>query len=84
MLYKSLVFTNFPAYMENMFSIRSSSHDLCGNYIPSLSKPKTTYSCLNFSSYQTKSNESKVYVMLCYVTFQLSSEMHCLLFFCTV
>ena len=51
MLYKSLVFTNFSAYMKNMFSIRSSSYDLCGNHILSLSKPKTTNSGLNFLSY---------------------------------
>ena len=52
--------------MKNMFSIRSSSYDLCGNYILSLSKPKTSNSGLNFFSYQTNSNENKVYVMLCY------------------
>ena len=80
MLYKSLVFTNFPAYMKNMFSIRSSSYDLWGNYILSLRKPKTTNSGLNFFSYQTNSNENIVYVVLCYVTFQLSSGMHCLTF----
>ena len=36
LLYKSLFFTHFPAYMKNMFSLRSSSYDLRGNYILSL------------------------------------------------
>ena len=51
LLYKSLFFTHFPAYMKNMFSLRSSSYDLCGNYILSLSKPKTTTCGLNSFSY---------------------------------
>ena len=51
LLYKSLFFTHFPAYMKNMFSLRSSSYDLCGNYILSLSKPKTTTYGLNSFSY---------------------------------
>ena len=42
---------NFPAYMNNMFSLRSSSYDLHGNYIFSLSKPKTTTYGLNSFSY---------------------------------
>ena len=29
--------------LKNMFSLRSSSYDLRGNYILSLNKPKTTY-----------------------------------------
>ena len=37
--------------MKNMFSLRSSSYDLCGNYILSLSKPKTTACGLNSFSY---------------------------------
>ena len=51
LLYKSLFFTHFPAYMKNMFSLRSSSYDLRGNYILSLSKPKTTTYGLNSFSY---------------------------------
>ena len=51
LLYKSLFFTRFPAYMKNMFSLRSSSYDLRGNYILSLSKPKTTTYGLNSFSY---------------------------------
>ena len=39
---ESLFFTHFPAYMKDMFSLRSSSYDLCDNYILSLSKTKTT------------------------------------------
>ena len=37
--------------MKNMFSPRSSSYDLRGNYILSLSKPKTTTYGLNSFSY---------------------------------
>ena len=51
LLYKSLFFTHFPTYMKNMFSLRSSSYDLRGNYILSLSKPKTTTYGLNSFSY---------------------------------
>ena len=51
LLYKSLFFTHFPACMKNMFSLRSSSYDLRGNYILSLSKPKTTTYGLNSFSY---------------------------------
>ena len=51
LLYKSLFFTHFPAYMKNMFSLLSSSNDLHGNYILSLSKPKTTTYGLNSFSY---------------------------------
>ena len=51
LLYKSLVFTYFLAYMKNMFSLRSSSYDLRCNYILSLSKPKTTTYGLNSFSY---------------------------------
>ena len=48
---KTLIFTPFPAYMNNMFSLRSSSCDLRGNYILSLSKPKATNYGLNSFSY---------------------------------
>ena len=51
LLYKSLFFTHFPAYMKNMFSLRPSSYDLRGSYILSLSKPKTTTCGLNSFSY---------------------------------
>ena len=51
LLYKSLFFNHFPIYMKNMFSLRFSSYDLRGNYILSLSKPKTTTYGLNSFSY---------------------------------
>ena len=51
LLYKSLFFTHFRTYMKNLFSLRSSSYDLRGNYILSLSKPKTTTYGLNSFSY---------------------------------
>ena len=51
LLYKSLFFTHFPTYMKNMFSLWSSSYDLRGNYILSLSKPKTTTYGLNSFSF---------------------------------
>ena len=53
--YKSLFFPHFPAYMKNMFSLWSSSNDLRGNYILSLSKPKTTsYGHNSFSYFSAK------------------------------
>ena len=54
LLYKSLFFTHFPTYMKNMFSLRSSSYDLRGNYILSLSKPtaKQWNALPDFFSYQ--------------------------------
>ena len=55
LLYKSLFFTHFPTYMKNMFSLRSSFYDLRGNYILSLSKPKTTtYGFNSFSYFSAK------------------------------
>ena len=42
LLYKNLFFTHFPAYMKNMFSLRSSSYDLRSNYILSLSQGHST------------------------------------------
>jgi len=40
-LYKSLFFTSYPAYMRNMFSFRSTSYNMRGNYILEMPKPKT-------------------------------------------
>ena len=51
LLHKSLFFTHFLSYMKNMFSLQSSSYDLRGNYILSLSKPETTTYGLNSFSY---------------------------------
>ena len=69
LLYKSLFFTHVPTYMKNMFSLRSSSYDLRGNYILSLSK--TTKKQLPM-------------VLTPFLTFQLSSGMHCRTFFVPV
>ena len=51
LLYKSLFFPHFPAYMKNMFSLRSSFYDLRGNNILSLCKPRTTSFGLSSFSY---------------------------------
>ena len=61
-LYKSLFFTHFPTYMKNMFSLRSSSYDLRGNYIL----------------------KQLPMVLTPFLTFQLSSGMHCRTFFVPV
>ena len=55
LLYKSLFFTHFPAYMKDMFSLRSSSYNLRGNNILSLRKPRTTsYGLNSFSFFSSK------------------------------
>ena len=51
LLHKSLFLPHFSAYMKNMFSLRSSSYDLRGNYILSFSKPNTANYGLNSFSY---------------------------------
>ena len=51
LLYKSLFFTYFPAYMKDIFSFRFSSYNLRGNNILSLRKPRTTSYGLNSFSY---------------------------------
>ena len=51
--YNKLCFAHFPAYMKNKLSLPTSSYDLRGNYILSISKPKrTTYdlNCFNYFS----------------------------------
>ena len=35
-LYKSLCFTNYSGYLKDMFTVRSSSHNLRGNHILAL------------------------------------------------
>ena len=40
--YKSLFFTNYPGYLKDMFTVRSSSYNLRGNHILALPNPKTT------------------------------------------
>jgi len=41
-LYESLFFTNYPGYLKDMFTVRSSSYNLRGNHILALPNPKTT------------------------------------------
>jgi len=49
--YKSLSFTNYPAKLNDMFTVRFSSHKLCGNHILALPNPKTTTYGLHAFSY---------------------------------
>ena len=42
LLYKSLFLTKYPIYMRNMFTFRTTSYNLRGNYILVLPVPKTT------------------------------------------
>ena len=42
LLYKSLFLTNYPIYMKNMFTLRSTIYNLRGNYILTLPVRKTT------------------------------------------
>ena len=54
-LYKSLFFTNYLGYLKDMFTVRSSSHNLRGNHILALPNPKpTTYSLHSFSYLASK------------------------------
>ena len=50
-LYKSLFFTNYPVYLKDMCTIRSSSYNLRGNHILALLNPKTTTYGLHSFSY---------------------------------
>ncbi|RMX36737.1 hypothetical protein pdam_00023181 [Pocillopora damicornis] len=50
-LYKSLFFKNYPGYLKDMFTVRSSSYNLRGNHIMSLPNPKTTTYGLHSFSY---------------------------------
>ena len=50
LVYKSLFLTNYPNYMKNMFTLRSTIYNLRGNYILTLCMPKTTtYGLRSFS-----------------------------------
>ena len=52
LLYKSLFLTKYPVYMRNMFTLRSTSYNLRGNYILTLPIPRTTtYGLRSFSYY---------------------------------
>ena len=50
-LYKSLFFTNYPGYLKDMFTVRSSSYNLRRNHILALPNPKTTTYGLHSFSY---------------------------------
>ena len=50
-LYKCLFFTNYPGYLKDMFTVRSSSYNLHGNHILALPNPKTTTYGLHSFSY---------------------------------
>ena len=50
LLHESLFLTNYPNYMKNMFTLRSTIYNLPGNYILTLRMPKTTtYGLCSFS-----------------------------------
>jgi len=50
LIHKSLFLTKYPIYMRNMFSLRTTSCNLRGNYILTLPQPKTTtYGLRSFS-----------------------------------
>ena len=54
-LYKSLFFMNYPGYLKDMFTLRSSSSNLRGNHILALPNPKaTTYGLHSFSYLASK------------------------------
>ena len=49
-LYKRLLFINYPGYLKDLFTERSSSYNLRGNHILALPIPKTTtYGLQSFS-----------------------------------
>ena len=55
LLYKSLFLTKYPIYTRNMFTHRTTSYNLRGNYILTLPVPKTiSYGLLSFSYYFVK------------------------------
>ena len=51
LLNKSLFLANYPIYLKNMFTLRSTSYNLRGNYILTLPKPKITTCGLRSFSY---------------------------------
>ena len=54
-LYKSLFFMNYPGYLKDMFTLRSSSYTLQGNHILALRNLKTTtYGVHSFSYLASK------------------------------
>ena len=51
----SLFFTNYPGYLKDMFTVRSSSYNLRGNHILALPNPKPrTYGLHSFSYLASK------------------------------
>ena len=72
LLYKSLFFPQFPAYMKNMFSLRSSFYDLRGNNILSLCKPRTTSFGLSSFHISQLNNGMRYQTVLEQVTLQSS------------
>ena len=55
LLYKSLFLTKYHIYMENLFTLRTTSCNLRGNYILTLPVPKTTsYGFRSFSYHAVK------------------------------
>ena len=54
-LYKSLFLMNYPGYLKDMFTLRSSTYNLQGNHILALRNPKTTtYGVHSFSYLASK------------------------------
>ena len=51
LLHKSLFLTKYPIYVRNMFTHRTTSYNLRGNYILPLPAPKTTSYGLRSVSY---------------------------------
>ena len=49
--YKSLFFMNYPGYLKDMFTVRSSSYNFRRNHILALPNPKTTTYGLHSFSY---------------------------------
>ena len=66
-LHKSLFFYSYPAYMRNMFSFRSTSYNLRGNYTLEMPKPKTTTFGLHSLTYLAKKewNSLPNFIRLC-------------------
>ena len=55
LLYKGLFFAKYPIYIRNMFTLRTTSYNLRGNYILTLPVPKTTtYGLHSFSYHAAK------------------------------
>ena len=51
LVYKSLYFKEYPTYTRNMFTVRHRTYNLRGTHVLTLSKPRTTTSGLDSSSY---------------------------------